>query len=548
MKIKIIVFCLVVQLILCSCAQNAPVRFIAEQPTWPVLTMKEHNPVLKIQLVKSGIKEYMLSRIKFSLDGTSQLDQIESLSVFFAGEKNNFSPEQQFGTTVAAAKEVVFNGDFPVSADTLTLWISMKLKNTIDLTGRVNITCMEIQTSAGNVDISGTSFHNGLRTGVAVRQHNEDNVHTYRIPGIATSNNGTLLAIYDVRRDKGGDLQGNIDIGLSRSIDGGNTWLPMQIVMDKGAWGELPEKFNGVSDACILTDEISGAIFIAGLWMYGVLDKHGKWIEGLNESSNEWNHQWRNKGSQAGFGVKETSQFLITKSMDDGRTWSQPENLTAMCKQREWWLWAPAPGRGITMSDGTLVMPTQGRDKTGKSFSNITWSKDGGVTWTTSNPAVGAPNGTTECAVVELSGGLLMLNMRDNRNRTDSSATNGRTIAVTADLGETWTVHPSSRHALIEPTCMASLHKHIYMENGEKKSLLLFSNPNSKKTRDHITLKVSFDEGKTWPENHWILLDEGRSRGYSCLTSIDEQHIGILYESSQADLVFQKIPLKDILK
>jgi sialidase-1 len=521
---------------------------VSEQPVYPVLTGKAHNPVLKLQLVKSGAEAYTLLKVQCALEGTSQLAQIDSLSLFFAGDKNNFSTEKQFGTTVAATGTVVFYGDFPVATDTLTLWLSMKLKNTIDLTGRVNAICTGIQTDKGNVDISGTAPNKGLRIGVAVRQHGEDNVHTYRIPGLATSRKGTLLAIYDVRHDKGGDLQGNIDIGLSRSVDGGNTWAPMQIVMDKGTWGGLPEKFNGISDACVLVDENTGAVFIAGLWMYGVLDKYGKWIEGLNELSEEWNHQWRDRGSQAGLGVKETSQFLLTKSIDDGQTWSAPENLTTKYKRRAWWLWAPAPGKGITMSDGTLVMPTQGRDENGKSFSNITWSKDGGATWVVGNPAFIAPTGTTECAVVELSDGLLMLNMRDNRNRQDTTDANGRAVAVTSDFGHTWAIHPSSRHALVEPTCMASLHKHSYTDNGEKKSVLLFSNPNSKKTRDHITLKISFDEGKTWPQTHWIPLDEGRSRGYSCLTSVDEQHIGILYESSRADLVFQKIPLEDIIK
>ena len=95
---------------------------------------------------------------------------------------------------------------------------------------------------------------------------------------------------------------------------------------------------------------------------------------------------------------------------------------------------------------------------------------------------------------------------------------------------------------------MASIHRHAYTVGGKKKSLLVFSNPNSKRGRDHLTLKVSFDDGLTWPRTHWILLDELKSRGYSCLTSVDEKTIGIVYESSQADLVFQKISLAELLK
>ena len=62
-----------------------------------------------------------------------------------------------------------------------------------------------------------------------------------------------------------------------------------------------------------------------------------------------------------------------------------------------------------------------------------------------------------------------------------------------------------------------------------------------------MTIKASFDDGRTWAPENWILLDESRGRGYSCLTSVDEQHIGILYVGSQADMIFQKVALKELL-
>lgn len=97
----------------------------------------------------------------------------------------------------------------------------------------------------------------------------------------------------------------------------------------------------------------------------------------------------------------------------------------------------------------------------------------------------------------ELQDGSIMLNMRDNRNYGNKEV-NGRRICVTTDLGETWTEHPTSRKDLIESTCMASLHRHIYKENGKEKSILLFCNPESYNSRDRMTLKVSFDDGNTW--------------------------------------------------
>jgi len=361
---------------------------------------------------------------------------------------------------------------------------------------------------------------------------------------LVTTNQGTLLAVYDARRESNRDLQGDIDIGVSRSTDDGKTWEPMRIGMDMGKWGGLPEKFNGVSDACILVDKNSGTIYLAGLWMYGVINSDGKWLEGLNENNTEWNHQWRTKGSQPGFDVKQTSQFLIVKSIDDGKTWSEPINLTKMCKKEEWWLLAPAPGHGITLEDGTLVFPTQGRDQEGRPFSNIIYSQDGGKTWKTSNKA--SAESTNENMAVQLTDGSIMLNMRAGKNRGDLSANNGREVAVTRNLGINWTVHPTSSKALPEPTCMASIHRHDFIKNGKKQSIILFANPNSKTDRDHFTIKVSNDDGNTWPAAKWILLDELKGRGYSCITSIDEKTVGIVYESSQADLIFQQILVSEL--
>lgn len=528
-----------------SACRAADMQIRITRPTLPVLTKMDANPVLRVEIIRNNsATAYTLQEITLSLRGTTELGDIASVSLFKADESGSFSTDTPIFSAQKPKMEMNFSGNFAVNQDTLVVWVSIKLKDSVDLSHRVNANCLKIGTSEGVLKPSeNQQINNGLRVGVAVRRHGQDGVHTSRIPGLATTRKGTLLAIYDARRESARDLQGDMDIALNRSADGGKTWQPMQIILDKKQWGGLPEKYNGVSDACLLVDENSERIFVAGLWMHGVLDAQtGKWVDGLTEDSTRWIHQWQAKGSQPGLGVKETSQFIIAQSSDDGLTWSNPANITAETKKAEWWLLAPAPGQGITMTDGTLVFPTQGRDENGEPFSNITWSKDGGKTWTTSNPA---HKNTTECAVVELGNGTLMLNMRDNRNRGNLEE-NGRSVFITTDLGETWSEHPTSRRALIEPTCMASLHKHTYNEGGEEKSILLFSNPASATTRENITLKASFDDGQTWPEEKHILLDEGRGRGYSCITSVNDSTIGILYESSRADLVFQTISLKEI--
>lgn len=540
-----ILFLLSLVMLTISCGYNDRVSAEIDSPTLPVLTGKKYNPVQKIRLIRDSTgfnrEEYILEKVTLSLEGTTDISDIDKVMLFRAGENDKLETDHPVGEVQPTATKITFSNHFTVTEDTTILWVSVTLKKSIDLSHKIKIRCEEIVTDRGKLKILPHDAKE-LRAGVALRQHGQDGVHTSRIPGLATSINGTLMAIYDARYESARDLQGHMDIALNRSFDGGRTWEPMQVVLDRKEWGGMPEKYNGVSDACILVDDRTGNIYVAGLWMHGLLDAEtGKWVEGLTADSTRWLHQWRAKGSQPGFGVKETSQFLITKSSDDGLTWSEPINITS-AKKKEWWLFAPAPGQGITMTDGTLVFPSQGRDENGTSFSNITWSKDGGKTWKTSNPAT---KNTTECAVVELQDGSLMLNMRDNRNRGNEEV-NGRSVFVTSDLGETWKEHPTSRKALIEPTCMASLHTHRYMEDGVKKSLLLFVNPASTSKRNNITLKVSYDGGNTWPEEKQILLDEYSGRGYSCITSVNDSTLGILYESSQADMAFQTVSLKEI--
>lgn len=357
---------------------------------------------------------------------------------------------------------------------------------------------------------------------VIIHRQGEHNCHTFRIPAIARTTNGTLLAVYDMRYTSRRDLQGHMDIGLSRSTDGGKSWEAPRPIMDMGTFGGLPQDQNGCSDPNILVDTETGEVFVSAVWTHG---KPGT-------------HQWKENGSEPGLEISKSSQFMVVRSVDDGKTWSKPENWTGKLKNPEWYLFAPAPGNGITMSDGTLVMPTQGRDKNGLSFSNLMYSKDHGKNWVVSAPA---RDDTSECAVAELTDGSLMINIRDNRNRRDKSATNGRAVSVTTDLGETWKVHSSDHGALPEPVCMASLIAHP-LPNGRR--VLFFSNPNSKTRREKMTVRISLDDGDSWPEEQQILLDK-TGGAYSSLVMVNDQTLGILYESSLADLVFQTIDLAE---
>ncbi len=343
-----------------------------------------------------------------------------------------------------------------------------------------------------------------------VRSEGDAGVKAYRIPGLVTTRKGTLVAVYDIRHNSSFDLQEDIDVGVSRSTDGGRTWGPMIVAMDMGEWGGKPNKENGIGDPCILLDETTGDLLLFATWAHGI--PAGK-------------HAWFAAGS--GFEPETTPQLMMCRSKDDGLTWSQPVSITKQVKQEDWNFSFQGPGRAITMSDGTLVVPFQHQepepDRT--PAAGIIYSRDHGKTWHVHNAA---KMNTTESQVVELEPGVLMLNMRDN-------AKTGRAVYTTTDMGITWQVHPSDKK-LVEPVCMASL-----IKAGR---LLLFSNPADAKERKNITIQISEDGGLTWTRK--ILLDEGIGWGYSCLTMIDSKTVGILYESSQAHMTFQAVRLKDI--
>lgn len=182
---------------------------------------------------------------------------------------------------------------------------------------------------------------------------------------------------------------------------------------------------------------------------------------------------------------------------------------------------------GITTQDGTLVFPAQFKDKNQVPYSTIIYSKDKGKTW---DIGTGARSNTTEAQVVELTDGSLMLNMRDDRGGS-------RAVMITKDFGKTWTEHVSSRSALPEPVCQASLIR-IHLKGG--KPALAFFNPANTQGRVHSTLKISLDEGVTWPEKYHTLVYEPGSYGYSCLTQIDSTTLGVLYEGA-GELYFQRL-------
>lgn len=495
-------------------------------PTYPVLIGNDHNPVLRIQVDATGFERALtLSELVISLEGCDEVKDVAEVSLHFTGPSPSFNTNRPQAIDLKGEQSIRFKNNITLRPGSNYFWISYRLAENANLLHKLGAQFVGA-TIDGQTHALPYEVHYPLkRIGHALRKHQQDGIHTHRIPGLVTTNKGTLIGVYDNRRNGSVDLQEDVDIGMNRSIDGGQSWEPMKVIMDMGEWGGKPQTQNGIGDPSILVDRKTNTIWVAAVWAHGHPGKRNWWA------------------SKPGLKPEETSQFVLVKSEDDGKTWSAPINITTQIKKPEWHLLLQGPGKGITLKDGTLVFPAQFKDENEMPHSTLIYSKDRGKNWTI---GTGAKSNTTESQVVELADGSLMLNMRDNRGDGPGgkNGTGARSIAITKDLGKTWTEHPSSRKALPEPVCMASLISH----NLTDKDILLFSNPEHRYVRKNMTIKLSWDEGMTWPKKHQILIDEGGGRGYSCMTSIDAQTIGILYEGSQADLIFQKIDISDLLE
>lgn len=343
----------------------------------------------------------------------------------------------------------------------------------------------------------------------------------FRIPGIARTNKGTLIAVFDNRYNHNGDLPAKIDVAISRSTDQGQTWSPIYTVINRE---DIPGIGNGVGDPAILVDEKNNRIWVAGL--AAPQTGHPIWKS----------HDDVDTPDKCG-------QFVLAYSDDDGLTWSKPINITRDIKRvndpstKGWGCLFQGPGNGICMQDGTLVFPAQVWGK--RHMGVLVYSKDNGKTWQSSNAM---EFGGSESQVAELSNGTLMLNTREG-------AGNKRQVGVTRDLGKTWAKHPSvntEEGKLIQPNGLCQGCLIAARKVAKKPHVLFFSNPANHGGRSMMTLKYSLNDGNTWSKG--LLYDQRNGMGYSAIIPVDKNYIGVFYEGANHYLYFIKIPYSELFK
>ncbi len=317
-------------------------------------------------------------------------------------------------------------------------------------------------------------------------------VSCYRIPAIITAPNGDLVAAIDERVSSCGDLKKSKDINIviRRSCDNGDSWSEIETIVDY-PFGK------SASDPSMIVDKVTGAIFLFFNFM---------------DLDNE----------------KDVYYLKVIKSINNGQTWSSPIDITSQITKSEWHndFKFITSGRGIQASNGkllhTLVNLQNGLHLFG--------SDDHGESWYLIDTPI-IPG--DESKIIELIDGTWMINSRVNGKGF-------RFVHTSTDAGATWRSKPDP--SLIDPGCNASIIRYTSIKEGADKNRILFSNVKMKEERKNMTIRISYDEGKSWTDGKTIY-HEGSA--YSSMSILANGDIGLFFEKDDyQENVFVRLTLE----
>jgi sialidase-1 len=330
----------------------------------------------------------------------------------------------------------------------------------------------------------------------------EDGYPQVRIPAVVATPKGVVLAFAEGRQ---GDDHSENDIVLKRSLNGGATWQALQVVVEMGG--------DSLNDPCAVVLPEAGRVLL----MYQRYPK-GFHTEKMSHT----------EAAELGFGGPRNTQTFLTRSEDDGATWSKPEDIARSLRRPDA-ISVGSPGVGIQLRHG----PHKGRilfplyevmppgDHGGQCYNCAAISDDAGVSWRVGARIAEAKlvGEADECQLEELDDGTVVMDARQTSG-------NCRKGARSRDAGETWEPMYNVPD-LVAPPCMGSI---LRIATTGESDVLATSMPNTLGERKNGTLFVSRDGGKTWPEKR-VLYPGGFA--YSCLTRLADDRIGCLFERDE---------------
>lgn len=331
-----------------------------------------------------------------------------------------------------------------------------------------------------------------------VFQAGTDGYHSYRIPAIVRTNKGTLMAFAEGRVNSRHDY-GNIDLVVKRSFDDGKTWSNLDVIVGNGP---LDRDLGTWGNPTPVVDRTNGKI-----WLFLCY--------------NDKDHAQNGGEGYEKIGVGDRKVY-VTHSVNDGTTWAVPVDVSSTTQPPTKTFDVVGPGIGIQTSvnhKNRLIIPASSR--------NI-YSDDAGKTWQYKV----IPGGTGEGTVVELSNGDLLSNDRPVGSFWAKSKT--RWVSV----GNIEKGFPPflPQESLIDPRCQGSTLNY--------KRIILFMNSASVTARTKMTVKMSEDDGKTWPMERRLYdefsPEEVRTRrkgGYSSMVGLENGSVGALIENSDKDAI-----------
>lgn len=343
-----------------------------------------------------------------------------------------------------------------------------------------------------------------------VFQQGKDSYHTFRIPAIVQAQDGTLIAIAEARRDNAGDPgHGHIDLVYKLSYDGGRNWSSLRMF-------EKSQEGWSASNPTTVVKNSSGRIMV----LYNI---------------------WKPKrgGGNSRTGTLD-NQLWIRYSDDNGRTWSDAEDITHQGRDVENWnMTVFGPSNGIETSTGRLIIPSYANapDIFGDSAKTAVfalYSDDGGRSWKRGQQISAYTN---ENQMVKLDDGRLMIDARQG-DRIDN-----RWVAFSNDQGETW--GEPEQGQLCAPIA-ASIISYPGHDNNNN-SILLWSGIKGP-GRTNLIVRLSSDQGQSFPVE---LLIGPVHAAYSVLTLIDSDAVGLIWEGGEEyrynKIIFTRIPKNVIM-